>query len=79
MVHCPSHDWDRYCDEQDQAAAESVAWWKEHQDRVLAVICASLASDRPGRLEEMDDLDITNLVKAAAKVVEAVACQSEPL
>lgn len=40
MTHCPSHDWDRYCDGLDEEAEFERQWWIRHADHVLQVVLA---------------------------------------
>lgn len=44
MAHCPSHDWDRYSDEQELAAAEEVLFWRENKSGIVAVAGHLIAS-----------------------------------
>lgn len=42
-MNCPSEDWDRYCDEVEQAAEAERLWWVNNGDRVLQVCCAAIS------------------------------------
>lgn len=47
MSHCPSHDWDRYASEMDDAAEAEMQFLKNSEDRIYQMVAAQLAGGRP--------------------------------
>ena len=70
--YCPSQDWDRYVDGQDEEAAAEAAWWKENKDRVLQVVCALISSGSPAMLA----LQPSELAECAAAIVHEIVDQA---
>ena len=40
----PSHDWDRYADEQERAAMEEVNFYAQHKDAIILMTAALYAA-----------------------------------
>ena len=72
---CPSHDWDRYVNEQDEAAEAQRAFYKQYQDQILLVACALLASGNY-KLPE-DQTDRNGLAEEAAHIVQTIVYRGQ--
>lgn len=66
MSHCPSHDWDRYCDEEEKAAEAERQWWVNNGDRVLQVCCAVLGNPT------YDSMEPEHIIIAAEELVRMI-------
>jgi hypothetical protein len=71
MGFCPSHDWDRYINEQDEAAAAEVAFYEKHA-ALIAQMAGAMFVHYIDPKARPDDADIKMLVDDAAKIVQAI-------
>ena len=72
MDYCPSHDWDRHCDEMEQAAIEAN-WWVKNEDRVLSIVSALIASNQVNAAQ----MSAKDIVDIAARVTAEVTHRKE--
>lgn len=77
MRHCPSHDWDRHCQEQDDATAAEIAWWKRHGRKVLQVVCSMLGGMHPGEVKCLPPDQVRELVDQAASIVREITGRAD--
>lgn len=73
MKHCPSHDWDRHVEEQEQAHLAEARFYEDYQTEILQVTTALINNGWP----VTDDADIKGVVDQAAKVVQAVVYRGQ--
>lgn len=72
----PSHDADRWIDEQERGQEAERVWWQANGDRVLQIAAALIAGpggdvwDLPAKSKELIDM--------AASIVQEVTYRQEP-
>lgn len=69
--YCPSHDWDRHCDELDAAAEAKIAFCKNYRAEILQAACAILSSPQLANVSD------TAIVDRAENIVMEVIARGE--
>ena len=73
MNRCPSHDWDRYSDEQDRAAAAEVEFYRANRNQIIDVASRLMASSLWTSLpKEKMQSTVDTVVSMAANIIAAV-------
>jgi hypothetical protein len=66
MPHCPSNDWDHFCNAQDKVVAAELKFWNENR-ALIATVAATLAAAK-----HLQTLDVVNIVDHAGDIVREI-------
>ena len=69
MSYCPSQDWDRFINEQDDKAAAEIAFYNTYRAEIVQLCAGFLAN---GKVFGEADMTVNSVVDIASRVMQEI-------